>query len=220
MEGSAPRIFLRPIGSPLTIAMAGLAIASLLQAGLDLRWIATTEARQAGVILLTVPFVLQLLGSVYSYLARDGAAGAAIGVLATTWAGLGAVHLISSPGSRSGALGLLLLGAGGVLLASALAVCVAKPLPGLVFTTAAVRFALSGVYELGGSGTWRDAAGIVSLVVLGLSGYCVLAFELEDQKRRPVLPTFRRQRGAAAMSDGVAAQLDTIAHEAGVRQTI
>lgn len=220
MEQPPARIFLRPIGSPLTIAMAGLAIASLLQAGLDLHWIATSQARQVGVILLAVPFVLQLLGSIYSYLARDGAAGAAIGVLATTWAGMGAVHLISSPGSRSGALGLLLLGAGGVLAASALAVLLAKPLPGLVFLTAALRFGMSGVYELGGPRAWQDAAGIASLVVLGLAGYCVLAFELEDQKRRPVLPTFRRHRAATAMDDGVPAQLDSIAHEAGVRQTI
>jgi uncharacterized protein len=169
MNGSGATVFLRPIGSPLTIGMSGLAIASLVQSGLDLRWIPVTQAHAVGLILLAVPFVLQLVACVFSYLARDGAAGAAVGVLATTWAGVGAVHLISSPGSRSGAMGLLLLAAGGVLALSALAVCVAKPLPGLVFLASAVRFALAGIYELGATSAWRDAAGIVGLVVLGLA---------------------------------------------------
>jgi succinate-acetate transporter protein len=199
--------------------MAGLAIASLLQSGFDLRWIGVAQAREVGVILLAVPFVLQLVACVFSYLARDGAAGAAIGVLATTWAGLGAVHLLSSPGSRSGALGLLMLAAAGVLALSASAVFMAKPLPGAVFAAAAIRFALAGIYQLGASATWRDAAGIVGLVVLGAAGYCVLAFELEDQQRQPVLPTFRRRQAAVAVRDGLAGQLEGVVGEAGVRQT-
>lgn len=77
MDQTDVRVFLRPIGSPLTIAMSGLGIGSLVQSGLDLRWISVSETTQAGVILLAAPFVLQLLGAVFAYLARDGAAGAA-----------------------------------------------------------------------------------------------------------------------------------------------
>lgn len=219
MDHSTARIFLRPIGSPLTIGMSGLLIASLVQSGLDLRWIGVTQTREVGVILLAVPFVLQLVACLVSYLARDGATGAAIGVLATTWAGLGAVHLISRPGSRSGAVGLLLLAAAAVLVLSSVAVSSAKPLPALVFLAAAVRFVLSGVYQLGGTSFWRDAAGIDGLVVLGLAAYCVIAFELEGQQHHPVLPTFRRQQGAIAVHDGFNAQLDGISREPGVRQT-
>ena len=219
MDSASARIFLRPIGSPLTIGMSGLAIASLVQSGFDLRWIAATQAHQVGLILLAVPFVLQLLACIFSYLARDGAGGAALGVLACTWGGIGAIHLVSAPGSRSGAMGLLLLAAAGVLACSSAAAAAAKPLVSAVFVLAAVRFALAGVYELGASAAWRDAAGVDGLVVLGLAAYSVLAFELEGQRRRPVLPTFRRGRGALAVSDGVGAQLDVVAHEAGVRQT-
>lgn len=219
MNEAPAQIFLRPIGSPLTIGMAGLAIGSLVQSGFDLRWIATTQAHEVGLILLAAPFVLQLIACVYSYLARDGAAGAAIGVVATTWAAMGLVHIVSVPGSRSGALGLLLLAAAGTLALSALAVSSGKPLPGLVFLAAAVRFALAGIYELGAGSFWRDAAGICGLVVLGLAAYCVLAFELEGQKRTPVLPTFRRGRSAIAIRDDAPAQMDGVAHEAGVRQT-
>jgi succinate-acetate transporter protein len=219
LDPLSARIYLRPIGSPLTIAMSGLAIGSLVQSGFDLRWFPVSQAVAVGVILLAAPFVLQLLASVFAYLARDGAAGAAIGVLATTWAGIGVVHLVSTPGSRSGALGLLLLAAGGLLALSACAVVVAKPLAGMVFLLASVRFVLVGIYQLGATITWRHVAGIVGLVVLGLAAYCVLAFELEGQQRKPVLPTFRRGRGAVAISEGAAAQLDGVGHEAGVRQT-
>lgn len=219
MEDPAARIVLRPLGSPLTIGMSGLAIASLLESGLDLRWIPASQAHVVGVILLIVPFVLQLVACVFSYLARDGAAGASVGVLSTSWASVGAIHLMSSPGSRSGGLGLLFLAAGGVLVPSALAVSNAKPLPGLVFLAAGARFILSGVYQLTAVTAWRDIGGILGLVIVGLACYCVLAFELEGQHRAPVLPTFRRGRGAAAVRDDLGAQLDGLAHEAGVRQT-
>lgn len=219
MDHAPTRIFLRPIGSPLTVGMAGLAIGSLVQSGFDLRWIAPTQAHDVGLILLAVPFVLQLIACVYSYLARDGAAGACTGALATTWAAIGLVHLVSVPGSRSGALGLLLLAAAGTVALSAVAVSFGKPLPALVFLAAATRFALAGIYQLGAGSFWRDAAGICGLVVIGLAAYCLLAFELEGQQRTPVLPTFRRGRGASAVGDGVPAQVDGVAHEAGVRQT-
>jgi hypothetical protein len=96
------QIVLRPIGSPLTVGMSGLAIASLVQTGVELHWTASDQVLQAGLILVAVPFVLQLLACVLSYLARDGATGAAVGVLATTWLAVGLIHIISRPGATSG----------------------------------------------------------------------------------------------------------------------
>lgn len=218
-DGAPPtRIFLRPVGSPLTIAMSGLAIASLAQAGFDLRWSKLTQGHTLGLILISVPFVMQFLGSVFAYLSRDGAAGATIGLLAATWLGLGLVHLTSAPGSRSSELGLMLIAAGGVLILSAIAMATFKPLPGSVFALAGIRFVLSGVYELGAGSSWVDAAGIVSLVVLGLAAYCVLAFELEGEQHRPVLPTFRRGRARVMREDDPSKAIDGVASEAGVRQ--
>ncbi|HET9123401.1 MAG TPA: hypothetical protein VFN65_00795 [Solirubrobacteraceae bacterium] len=215
-----PRVFLRPIGSPLTIGMAGLAIASLVQSGLDLRWFAVGQTHDVGLILVTVPFLLQLLACVFSYLARDGATGAAVGVLSVSWLALGLVHLTSTPGSRSGALGLMLLTAGAMLCLSAIASVSAKPLPGAVFTLAGLRFLIAGIYELGAIHTWQHAAGIVGLVICGLAAYCVLAFELEDQQHRPILPTFRRGRGRVALLGDPAQRIDGVSSEAGVRQTV
>jgi succinate-acetate transporter protein len=204
---------------PLTIGMAGLAIASFVDSGFELQWIARSQAVQVGLILVSVPFTLQLTATVFSYLARDGAAGASLGVLASSWLALGLIHLVSTPGRVSGALGLMLLASGGVLALSAAAVAKAKPLPALVFVAAALRFALAGIYQLSTTAAWQHASGILGLVITALAGYCLLAFELEGQSRAPVVPTFRRGRGAAAIQDGAGTQLDHVVHEPGVRQT-
>jgi uncharacterized protein len=219
VDAPAPRIFLRPIGSPLTIAMSGLAIASLVESGLALKWAPHSEAVQAGPILVAAPFVLQLLATVFSYLARDGAAGAATGVMATSWLALGLSHVTAGTARTVAVLGLLLVAAGGVLALTSIAISVGKPLPGSVFMLAALRFGLTGVYQLSGVTIWNHIGGIVGLVVCAGAGYCVLAFELEGQQRRTVLPTLRRGRGELAFSAGAAGQMDGIAREAGVRQT-
>lgn len=213
------RIFLRPVGSPLTVGMSGLAVASLIQSGLDLRWIATDQVTEVGLMLIAIPFVLQLIGCVFAYLSRDGAAGAALGLQSVLWLAVGLAHVTSLPGSRSGALGLTLLAGGGTLSLSAIAICTAKPLPGGLFGLVAARFAVGGVYELGAAQIWQHAAGIIGLVIAGLAGYSVLAFELEGQHHRAVLPTFRRARGQAAISGDLATQIEEIANEPGVRQT-
>jgi hypothetical protein len=85
-------------------------------------------------ILLAVPFVLQLLASIFSCLPRDGSAGAATGLLATTWLGLGLLQLSSGSGRPRSSVGLMLVSSGGVLMLSAPVIASAKPLPGAVFS--------------------------------------------------------------------------------------
>ncbi|MGB0093866.1 MAG: hypothetical protein WBP81_15215 [Solirubrobacteraceae bacterium] len=209
------RIFLRPLGSPLTLGMSGLAIASLVQSGVELHWTPRDQTVQAGLILIAVPFVLQLLACILSYMARDGATGAAVGVLATSWLAIGLIHIAANPGATSGTLGLLLVASGGVLLASASAIASAKPLPGMIFAAAALRFAMAGVYQLGTVTFWEHAAGLLGLLVT----YAALAFELEGQRERAVLPTFRRGRAAAAIRDGEGSDRRRLVTEPGVRET-
>lgn len=213
------RIFLRPLGTPLTIGMSGLAIGSLLISGMQLSWISLGQQHAVGYIVMAVPFALQLIACVFAYLSRDGAAGATLGVLSLTWFAIGLIQATSTPGSRSGALGLLLFVSGALVALSAAAISLSKPLPALVFTLTAARFVVSGIYQLGGTETWRHASGIIGLIVLGAAGYCVLAFELEGQQHRPILPTFRRGRGRAAVMGEPPARIDGVTAEAGVRQT-
>lgn len=215
----AARIFLRPLGSPLTIGMSGLAIATLVDSGLSLGWISANQTHDVGLILLSVPFALQLIACIFSYLSRDGATGAAVGVLSLTWFATGLIEATSRPGSRSGALGLLLLVAGGVLILSAIAVMIVKPLPGSVFGLTGIRFVVTGIYMLGASTGWQHASGIIGLVILGGAAYSVLAFELEGEQHHPVLPTFRRGRARIAVMGEAAAKVNGVVDEAGVRQT-
>ena len=219
MEAPAARIYLRPIGSPLTIGMSGLAIASLVESGLGLKWVPSSEAVQAGLILIAVPFFLQLLAAIFYYLARDGAGGAATGVLATSWLALGLSHVTAGTGRPIAVIGLLLVAAGGVLGLTSIAISVGKPLLGAVFMLAALRLGLAGVYELSGTAFWQDIAGVVGLVVCAGAAYCVLAFELEGQQRRTVLPTLRRGGAELSTSDRAAGQMDGVLREPGVRQT-
>lgn len=214
----ATRIVLRPIGAPEALALSGLGIASVVQSGLDLGWLARGETAQVGLILLAVPFPLQLVAAVLSYLARDGAAGAAMGVLSTSWLAGGLVDLYSGGAGRSAALGLLLLSAAAALCVSAGTVARSNPLMGAVVLLAALRFALQGVYQCGGSVGWRYGSGVVGLLVAALILYALVAFELKGQERRAMLPTFRTGRGRSALEGDARSQLDGIAHEPGVRQ--
>ena len=83
---------------------------------------------------------------------------------------------------------------------------------------AATRFPLAGIYELSSNSSWQHAAGVLGLVVCGPAAYAVLAFELEGQQRRTMLPMFRRGRGEGSVDGDWREQLDGVAHEAGVRQ--
>jgi succinate-acetate transporter protein len=215
-DGIPATVFLRPIGSPVALGLSGLVAASLVLSGLELGWIASNQRGGAGLILVAFAFPLQFAASMLAFIARDAAVGAAMGILAGTWLSTGLTYLSSAPGSRGGALGLLLLASCTVLACAAAAAATGKLAPALVFLLAALRFALSGVYELGASEFWQDAAGVVGLVVVALAAYTMAAAALEDALGTTVLPLGRHGRGAAPLDE----QLKTVEHEAGVRQQL
>jgi uncharacterized protein len=212
-------VVLRPIGSPLTVGLSGLGVASLVDSGLGFGWIPSSDSTEVGLVLLSVPFLLQLLACVLSYLVGDGAVGATVGVLATTWLAIGLLHLSRGGVQRDGALGLLVLAAGAAVGISAITICLTNPLAGTIFALAALRFVLDGVYQLGGAPGWQDVASIAGLAVSGLVLYAVPAFELEGQCRRAMLPTLRRARRKTGVLCDAGAQLSGVAREAGVRET-
>lgn len=191
-----------------------------MQSGLELHWLADSQTRMVGYLMLALPFLFTLIACVLAYLSRDAAAGTSIGIISGAWASVGIAQILSRPGSQSGAAGLMLLGAGAVLGLSAIAVSLGKPLPGAIFALAAVRFILSGVFQLSSATAARDAAGVVGLVLVALAAYGVIAFELEDQRQHAVLPTFRRGRALAAITASPAESVDEAVHEAGVRNML
>lgn len=214
------QIFLRPIGSPVALGFLALAGASLALSGTQLGWIPLTETRYVAFVLVAFAFPLELLASIFAFLARDSGVGTGMAILAGSWLAIALVKLASAPGSTSAALGTFLVFAGAALTVPAIGAALGKLVPALVLLTAALRFFLTGLYQLTASAGLQSAAGIAGLVVLGLAGYAALALEIEDVVRKPVLPVLRLGAGKAAMHGTMQDQLSRISREAGVREQL
>jgi succinate-acetate transporter protein len=104
-----PRVMLRPLGNPLPLGFLALAGGTFLVAGLQLEWLQPADGAQVAIILIAFVFPLQLVASVFGFLARDVVAGTGMGLLSGTWLSIGLVTLTGQPGATSDALGLFLL---------------------------------------------------------------------------------------------------------------
>lgn len=216
---SVARIVVRPIGTPLPLGFLGLLVATVTFSALQLHWLPPEQGRVValGVLAFTVP--VQLLASVYGFLARDPVAGTGMGVLAGTWGAAGLVTYTSPPGTASAGLGALFLAAALAMLVPT-AAAGAKLAAGVVMGLSALRFALTGVAEVTGDPTWFTVAGITGLVLAAAALYAALGFELEDANHRTVLPVLRRGAGSDVMTGSVDEELRDISHEAGVRKQL
>ena len=89
-----------------------------------------------------------------------------------------------------------------------------------MLATAGLRFVLTGIYEISGSGTWKHAAGVVGLILAVLALYAGYAAEYEDVLKRPLLPLGRRGKGREAVEGTYAQQVAALTHDPGVRQQL
>jgi succinate-acetate transporter protein len=213
-------VTLRPVGSALPLGLTGLAVASLVLSGFELGWVGDSERQTVAAVLLVAAVPLQLLSSVFALLARDGAAAGATGMMAAAWASTGVVYATTTPGTTSGALGLVLLALGALLAGTVPAQALGKPLLAAVVALAGARFVVNGVYELSAAGAWREVSGALGFAVAAVAAYAVVALELEDARDRPVLPTFRRGVGRRSVSADLDAQVAGVEHEPGVRRQL
>ncbi len=218
--GSATRVVLRPIGSPLPLGFLALAVGTFVLAGLQLSWIAKTQMHEVGLLIIAFVFPLQALAAIYGFLSRDPVAGTGIGLLAGSWLCIGIASATGVPGHPSGALGLLLVASAVALFIPIFSASSGKLLAAGVMALTAFRFAITGAYELSGGHTWKIAAGIIGLVLAALAAYAGLAFEIESNRRKTVLPTGRRGWGRTAFTGDLAAQVVGIQPEAGVREQL
>jgi uncharacterized protein len=218
---AAARIVLRPIGNPLPLGFLALAGGTLMVSGLQLGWLAPALGQDVALILLAFVFPLQLVATIFGYLGRDVVAGTGMGLLSGTWLSIALVTLTAPrPGATSDALGLFLLLAGAAMLVPFAAAATGKLVPAAVLGTTAIRFALTGAYQLTGGSGWKHAAGIVGLLLLAIAVYAALALALEDARGATVLPLGRRAAGEAALAGGLEEQVAGIEHAAGVRRQL
>lgn len=214
---AATRVFLRPIADPMSLGFLGLAGATLTAAGLEIGWIPPTERLQVGLIVAIFAPLLQTIASVFGYLGRDAVVSTGNGVLAGTWAVIGITYIVTKPGSHSPALGTFLMVASLALMLSAATATHGKLVPAGVLGLAAIRFAFTGGYDLSGVAWVKTGAGIVGCLLAAAAVYAAVAFELEGQLHRAVLPTLRRHRGRRAYDPYLVHQVDEVATESGVR---
>jgi succinate-acetate transporter protein len=223
-DGAVPagvaNVFLRPLANPLSLGFLGLFVASAALAAEEVGWVPATQLHHIaiGILVFTVP--AQLIACFYGFLTRDTVCATGMGVLAGTWALVGVNVLLSKPGAVSSGLALLLvLGAIAACMPAAGAAN-AKLLAAIVIFSTAARWGVTAGYEASGSPTWKLAAGAFGLYLAAVALYASLAFELEDQQRRTVLPTLRHKSGAVAIRGPLADQVNRVANEAGVRKQL
>ncbi len=97
-DPAAPvRIFVRPVGSALPLGIMSFSVGMLLLAALDDGWVAATQGKQVGLLLVAFVFPLELLASVFAFLARDTLGGTVLAFFAGSWVAHGLVQLLSAP---------------------------------------------------------------------------------------------------------------------------
>jgi succinate-acetate transporter protein len=217
---SASRIMFRPIASSLPLAMVALAGGSIIVTGSDLQWVPTAEAHVVALIVLVFTVPLQALSSAFGYLGRDGTGGTGPAILSGAWAVIGASMLMSAPGHRSPAMGLLLLFIGGALLVPVTASSFGKVGVAVTYFLALTRFVLTGVYEFHGGMAWKHASGWIGVAVCVVALYMALALEIEDIRHHTVLPVGRWGSGARAMGGNLLDEIEKVQREAGVREQL
>jgi succinate-acetate transporter protein len=213
------RIILRPVGSGLPLGFFSFAVGMLLLACQAIGWIPVSEQKDVGMLLIAFVFPLELVATVFAFLARDTLGATTLGLFTTSWLALGWSNLASPPGSTSITLGIYLFGFATAVLLLALLSTMGKPFFSVLLSIAAARMVLSGAYEVGGGKTLFHVAGACGLALAALAMYGGTALALEDAHQRELLPLFRRGQAAESF-EGFEAQLERLEAEPGVRSQL
>jgi succinate-acetate transporter protein len=214
------RIVLRPVGSGLPLGFFSFAIGMLLLACAAIGWIPVGEQHDVGVILVTFVFPLELIATVFAFLARDSLGATTLGLFAASWLTLGWIERSSPPGSTSVTLGIYLFGFAAAALLLATLSTLGKPLFSVLLLASAARMVLSGLYEVRHTHELYRVSGGFGLALAAIAMYGGVALGLEDARQREVLPLFRRGASVAAFHGGYEQQLERLEAEAGVRQQL
>jgi succinate-acetate transporter protein len=214
------RIVVRAYATALPLGFFSFGVGMLVLAGLGNGWLSAGDQHTAGILLAAFVFPLETIATVFAFLARDTFGATGLGMFSSSWLTLGLADLTGPPGATSRAVGLYLLGFSFMIGCLALAAFLGKPLIGKLLLLATVRGALGGAYEFGASHSLEDAAAWIAVALFAGAAYGGLAFLLEDLRKESVLPVFRLGSSRESLEGDLTAQLERIAEEAGVRQTL
>lgn len=213
------RIVLRPIGSGLPLGFFAFAVGMLVLACQAVAVIPVAEQRSGGMILMAFVAPLELLATVFAFLARDTLGATTLGLFSASWLTFGWLELSSPPGSTSVTLGIYLFGFSTAIVLLAGLSALGKPFFTVLLLLSVVRQLLSGAYEVGGGHHLYTVSGWFGFVLSAVAMYGGLALGLEDARQQEVLPLFRRGVADEAFQ-GYEAQLARLGAEPGVRQQL
>jgi succinate-acetate transporter protein len=218
--GSA-RVVVRPYANPLPLGFFSFGIGMVVLAGIGLELIEPgPQVRTAGLLLATFVFPLELTATVLAFLTRDTGAATALGLFATSWLGLGVVHVLTPAQPTSPAVGMFLAAFAAMLVPLAVVGFLGKALLGLVLTVSALRAALAAAFQLGAPQALETANAAAAFALFALSVYAGTAFLLEDMRQATVLPILRRGEARRALRDDLAGQYGRLPLEPGVRRQL
>lgn len=222
-DGGLPhdlRIVVRPYASTMPLGFLSFGIGMLLLGGQANGWLPASDQHTVGILLAAFVFPLEAVATVVALLARDTFSATGFGLFSTSWLTVGLTGLAGAPGATSRATGLYLLGFSAAIGLLAVAALAGKPLVGAILAAATARGALDGAYQFGAPHALYAASGWIAVAIFAAALYGGLAFLLEDERKRQVLPVFRRGSSRAALEGGLAEQLRQVGEEAGVRQAL
>jgi succinate-acetate transporter protein len=214
------RVVVRPYGSSIPLGFFAFGIGMFLYAALDAPWVKASDWHSIGLILAGFVAPLELVATVFAFLARDTAAAATLGLFAGSWFVGGLTTMQAKPGVLDPGIGYFLLAFTIVVVLLGAAAFLGKPFLGVLLVVSSVRALLSAVYDLGGGAGWNRVGGWLALGIFGIAMYGGIAFLIEDTLGKTVLPLGRRAGSKEAIEGGLTEQLRGLEDEAGVRHTL
>ncbi|WP_157944024.1 GPR1/FUN34/YaaH family transporter [Blastococcus atacamensis] len=218
--GDAVRIVLRPLGSALPLGFLVFGTGMAVLGGIQLHLIPLPMTHQAAVLLLTFVAPLEFVASLLAFVSRDGLAGTGLGLFAGSWATIGVQYLLAQPGARSPVQAIYFFTFAVAVVLLGVVALKGQLLLAVILLSAAVRTALSALYELLGIGALQTTSGIISLAITALALYGGLALLLEDTTHGTVLPLARRGQSRTALEGSLGDQLGDLQQEAGIRRNL
>jgi succinate-acetate transporter protein len=191
-----------------------------LYAALDAPWVKATQGHTVGLLLAAFVAPLEIVATVFAFLARDTVAAATLGLFSGSWFVGGLTTMQAKPGVLDPAVGYFLIAFTVVVLLLAVAAIFGKPLIAVLLFVSAGRGLLSAAYDLGAGQTWNHVGGWLAVGIFCIAMYGGIAFLLEDAQGRTVLPLARRGGSREAIEGGLSDQLRGLEDEAGVRHTL
>jgi hypothetical protein len=172
----------------------------------------------AMVLAFVVP--LEGLAAILAFLSRDTGAATGLAMLGCAWAATAVTVRSLPPAGTSAALGIFLTTVAAMMIILGAAALTSKPLFGVLLLIGSTRFAITGVFQLGGPKSLELAAGWMGVPLAVFALYGGLALLLEDGQQRTVLPLGRRGRARTSLEGSLAHQIEQAEREAGVRRQL